>query len=209
MPCSEPFPRKLVDKVQSGAHVDMKELLGDNISLLQQLEALNVTTTLPVLPGVMKPRLRDVSSLASWIYCFLAYAALRCPDQESRDRLEYARLIIREAQRQGGQVWLEYDKVFRQQAAIDPTLRWNSLQPAIQAATLFNSAPAPTSSGGQAWNAGKFCTLCRGVDHSAAGCALAYLQQPSSSLSVPASIHQPPRAPKKRASVASHSLCIS
>ena len=31
-PGSEPVPQKLVDKVCSGAYVDMKELLGDNIS---------------------------------------------------------------------------------------------------------------------------------------------------------------------------------
>ena len=37
-PGSEPVPQKLVDKVCSGAYVDMKELLGDNISLLSQLE---------------------------------------------------------------------------------------------------------------------------------------------------------------------------
>ncbi len=38
---SEPFPSKIVDKVVSGAYVDMKELLGNNITLLQQLENLS------------------------------------------------------------------------------------------------------------------------------------------------------------------------
>ena len=50
-PGSEPVPQKLVDKVCSGAYVDMKELLGDNISLLRQLESLNIAQTLPALPG--------------------------------------------------------------------------------------------------------------------------------------------------------------
>ena len=71
-PGSEPVPQKLVDKVCSGAYVDMKELVGDNISLLSQLESLNIAPTLLALPGSMKPRLREVSSLASWLYCFLA-----------------------------------------------------------------------------------------------------------------------------------------
>ena len=39
-PASELFPRKLVDKVNSGQFVDMRELLADNISLLHQLEAI-------------------------------------------------------------------------------------------------------------------------------------------------------------------------
>ena len=131
-PGSEPVPQKLVDKVCSGAYVDMKELLGDNILLLSQLESLNIA---PTLPGSKKPRLREVSSLASWVYCFLAYAALRCPDKESRYRLVYARLMIREAQHHGGQGWLTYDS---QQAALDPSFQWNVLHPAIQASTLFS-----------------------------------------------------------------------
>ena len=36
---AEPFPRKLVEKVNSGQFVEMRELLSDNIALLHQLEA--------------------------------------------------------------------------------------------------------------------------------------------------------------------------
>lgn len=63
-PGSEPFPPKLVDKVRSGAY---KELLGDKIALLRQLHGMNIVTTLLALPGTLKPRLKDVSSLASWV----------------------------------------------------------------------------------------------------------------------------------------------
>ena len=64
-PGSDPCPHKLVEKVQSGIYVEMKELLGDNISLLN---SLNVVTTLPGLPGPAKHRLRGVSLLTSWLY---------------------------------------------------------------------------------------------------------------------------------------------
>lgn len=37
-PAAEPFPNKIVDKVKSGQFVEMRELLTDNIALLQQLE---------------------------------------------------------------------------------------------------------------------------------------------------------------------------
>ena len=37
-PATEPFPRKLVEKIQAGQFVEMKELLSDNIALLQQLD---------------------------------------------------------------------------------------------------------------------------------------------------------------------------
>jgi hypothetical protein len=74
-PGSELFPQKLVDKVQSGVFVDIKELLGDNIALSNW----RVSTSPPCCPGTMKPRLREVGPLALWLYCFYGYAALLCP----------------------------------------------------------------------------------------------------------------------------------
>ena len=106
----------------------------------------------------------------SWMYCFLAYIVMREPDPNIRDMLAYARLIIREALRHGGSGWLDYDRVFRQQAAIDHSLRWNSLHPGIQASTLIGHAPGTVV----------FCTLCREPDHTADQCALTCLQSPTS-----------------------------
>lgn len=166
-PASEPFPQKLVDKVRSGQFVEMREMLTDNIALLQQLETFNGQCILPTLPGALKPRLREVTALPSWLYCFLAYVAIRSPDPATRDMLAYARLLIREAQRHGGDGWMKYDRVFRQQVVLDRTMKWNVLNPDIQAATLV----------GRNLGQGIFCTLCREPGHRAFGCALAYLNQ--------------------------------
>ena len=106
-----------------GQFVDMKDLLADNVALLQQLETFGGQHSLPTLPGVLRPGLREVTTLASWMYCFLAYVAMRATEPGIREMLAYARLLIREAQRHGGRGWLDYDRVFRQQAAIDRTLR--------------------------------------------------------------------------------------
>ena len=83
-----------------------------------------------------------------------------------RDMLANAWLIIRESQRHGGAGWLDYDRVFRQQAALDASMRWNTLDPSIQASTLVSHAPSHTL----------VCGLCREPDHMASQCALAYLQ---------------------------------
>ena len=91
-PGSEPVPQKLVDKVCSGAYVNMQELLGDNISLLSQLESLNIAQTLPALPGSMKPRLREVSSLASWLYCF--WPMLHCDAQTKSPEIVWCMLVL-------------------------------------------------------------------------------------------------------------------
>ena len=174
-PATEPFPQRLVDRVRTGQFVEMRDLLTDNISLLQQLETINHQYQSPSLPGVLRPRLRDVSSLASWVYCFLAYIAIRSTDVGTRHMLAYARLIVREAQRHGGQGWIDYDRVFRQQAAIDPSLQWNTLHPGIQAATLLGRNAGATT----------LCTLCREPDHVNARCALYNLQEPPRERSPP------------------------
>ena len=163
---SEPFPTKLLEKIRAGHFVEMWDLLTDNISLIQQMEALNGQCTSPALPGMLKPHLREVSSLSSWTYCFLAYVAIRSQEPKTQDTLAYAQLLIREAQRHDGGGWLDYDRVFQQQAAIDPSLQWNTLHPGIQAATMVRSGSG----------SGTFCTLCRGSDHQMNDCALAYLQ---------------------------------
>lgn len=197
-PALEPIPQRLVGKIQSGQYVDMKELLTDNVSLLQQLEAVGGQGPSPSLPGVLKPRLRDITSLSTWMYCFLAYVAVRSPDKATQDMLAYARLMIREAQRHGGTSWLDYDRVFRQQIAIDPSLRWNTLEPGIQAGTL--SSRPPTT--------GTFCTLCREPDHSASACALAYLQPQNPAVSTPTRMLDTPRY-SRRNTPSRQGICIS
>ena len=74
----------------------------------------------------MKPRLREVSSLAcgSTVFWPLLYCDAKI---ESRNRLVYARLMIREVQHHGSQGWLDYDGVFCQQAALDLSLQCNVL----------------------------------------------------------------------------------
>ena len=40
--------------------------------------------------------------------------------------------------------WLDYDSVFRQQAVLDPSLRWNTVHPGIQAITLVGRTAGST-----------------------------------------------------------------
>ena len=168
-PAAAPFPKKLVDKVKSGQFVEMKELLVDNIALMRQLEAMHGTSNLPQF-SANRPQLREVSSLTTWCYCFLGYMAIHTADPTTRDQLAYARLIIREAQRHGGKGWLDYDRSFRQQAAIDPLTRWNTLSPGLLASTVLCQ---------RAQRGTQFCTLCREVDHTMFQCALYYCYAPN------------------------------
>ena len=165
-PACDPFPQTLVNRVQAGQFVEMRDLLADNIALMSQLSSLHGTVPLP-MTTVQRTRLREVPSLVSWMYCFAAYVAIRTPDELTRQMLAYAHLVIREALRHGGGGWAEYDRVFRRQISINPALSWNTLEPSLQAATIL----------GQRTGDGMLCTLCQECDHTSSLCALAPLQQ--------------------------------
>ena len=149
--------------------MEMRDLLGDNITLTRDFEALNSYLPAQALLASSRPHLREVTSLPSWIYCFLTYMAVRTSDQATRDRLVYSRLIVREALRHGGRGWLDYDRLFCQQAALDSSLPWNTLHASLLASTIIGHCPG----------AGTFCTICQGCDHLPAQCALACTQQPT------------------------------
>ena len=196
-PAAAPFPKKLVDRFQAGNFVEMKELLTDNMALISQLETVQGWSPAHML-GPARPRLREVASLATWCYCFMGYVAIRSSDPMTRSQLVYARLLIKEAQRHGGLGWLDYDRAFRQQAAADPSLAWNTLSPGLQASTMFHQHPAGQRS---------FCSLCREVDHTRAHCALACLQPPATSSPVVVCTSQPP--PTRRRPETALRICIS
>ena len=77
-PSMSPIPHRIVIKAQSGQFVDMSNFLSDNMASLQQLEAFGIQSTVSAFPGTPRPRLRDVSTLPPWLFCFLAYNMAVC-----------------------------------------------------------------------------------------------------------------------------------
>lgn len=88
------------------------------------------------------------------------------PDVRTRNLLTYGRLVVREAQRHSGPGWLEYDKIFRQHAALDPSVQWNELNPSLHAATIMTYRSGSS----------QCCLLCHEPDHGTHHCALVGLQ---------------------------------
>ena len=167
-PAVEPFRRKVVQNVCSGQFVEMCELLGDKIALVQQLEAVQGYPTL-LAAGPSRSRPREVTSLSTWSYCFLGYMAILTSDPTHKDQLAYARLGIREALRHWGTGWLDYDRAFHQQAVADTSLHWNTLLPGLELSTILGQRNRQDVI---------FCTLCHGIDHTRPQCALAYMHPP-------------------------------
>lgn len=60
---------------------------------------------------VNRSKLREVKSIQTWLYCFLAYVTIRCPDKSTRALLTYARLLLRQAAQMGGDGWLAFDYI--------------------------------------------------------------------------------------------------
>ena len=168
----EPVSARLVTRITSGHFIEMLDLLPDNISLSQRIDEAHASFPAYVLPASSRPRLREVTSLPSWMYCFLTYLSVLTTDPVVRDCLTYARLVIREALRHGDRGWLDYDRLFRQQAALNPATAWNTVHTPLLASTVLGQWPA---------GVGQCCTVttvCHGFDHTQAQCALQFVQQP-------------------------------
>ena len=153
----------------------------------------------PFLLGMLKPLLRDVTSLPSWIYSFLAYIAIQANDQGVRDRRANARLMVSEARMHGGSNWLDYDHVFRQQAVLDHSLTWNTVHSGIQATTLVGRTAGST--------------LLYDIQITLQGraCTLSYLQPPTgTSNDTGPSLWPPgPSAPLRRRPESLANTCVS
>ena len=96
---------------------------------------------------------------------------MRTSDPTTVQMLAYGLLLIREAQQHQGHGWMEYDRVFRQQAAIDQSKAWNILHADIQASMILGRNLVPYD--------GMYCTLCFESDHRADHCTLQYFAQPT------------------------------
>ena len=89
--------------------MELKELLADNLALLQRLKELGLTGHQSTNA---LSKLRDIQDPLTWVFCFMALIAAKSDHQEIRDLLTYAQIIIQLARKYGGQGWLNYDVLF-------------------------------------------------------------------------------------------------
>lgn len=166
------LPERLVEKARSGQFVELREFLGDNIKLLDRLESAQAAGMPPVVVNpLQRPRLREISSPISWIYCFAAYVAVRTSDPLTRDMLTYARIVLGEALRHGGSGWIEYDRAARQWRARCPSRPWNMVDTGLHSTLILGHGSRTPA---------QLCSHCQGSDHTSAQCALAVFELPRS-----------------------------
>ena len=69
----QPIPGRVVRRIRSGEFIKMRDLLSDNAALHEQLESIQGPLLSAVTPAGLRPRVREVPSLISWVFCYLAY----------------------------------------------------------------------------------------------------------------------------------------
>ena len=79
-----PVPARAVDKIRSGLFIDFKELLLDNVALLQRL-----AETSSLLSGAPPTHMSEVTDILTWISCFLYFVAARSEDSATRDLMPH------------------------------------------------------------------------------------------------------------------------
>ena len=153
-----------MSKIKHGDYIDFKELLGDNISLLEKLQEVGNAHMTPLTAISTASKLRSVKDPLSWAYCFLGFIAAKVEVPQARELAAYGQLVIHMARKHGGRGWLAYDTLFRQQRAAGSLLPWTDINASLMAATVLGS-------GGES-STGKVCSLCAGSDHVQSECAL-------------------------------------
>ena len=141
-----PIPAKLFGKIYKGEFVDIAELLHDN---MEAERWRTYSQSMETSRGGGSTARREIPDLLSWIQCFGMYAAVAASKSPDRipQLLAYQTMIVREARRCGGKGWLNYETMFRQQAAINPSCDWLKFNNTLYSCTFQNER-------------GRTCTWC-------------------------------------------------
>ena len=87
-----PVPARVVQQIRAGRFIEMRDLLWDNAALRHHYEEMHGAMGFHVFPVASRPRVREVTTLPSWICCFLTFLAASTADQTMRERITYITL---------------------------------------------------------------------------------------------------------------------
>ena len=144
-----PVPHKLAEKIESGAFVDMGELLPGNLSLTEE-------------EPKQKSKHYRVSRITEWLQGFAVYVAVLSHNQPARipDLMGYQLLILEAYHKFKDACWLGYDRRFRQWAASHPRTRWAAIEPTLWSLAFQGQARSSR------------CKYCFSLSHSSVECEL-------------------------------------
>lgn len=135
-----------------GHIVEMHDLLGDNIALTQNFKVSSkLFPQQYCLPRTAPP----AEGVFHFFMALLLFNLLSSPGKRPihLGSPGVCQTNCAEVLHHGRRDWLDYDCLFWQKAALDPSLHWGSLHPSLMASTALS----------QRLGTGSFCGLCRVV----------------------------------------------
>ena len=99
----------MVEKVRSSSLIEMKELLPNNVALLQYLKEIDATNQ-PLSSNTT--HLHDICDSLSRATCFMSLVAAQTDHQETTELMAYGKTMISLAQGHGSLGWATYDSLF-------------------------------------------------------------------------------------------------
>ena len=86
-----PIPAKVMEKVQRGIYTELREILPDNVALLQQLQEVGMHAQ---ATANSQSSLRDIYNLLTWTACFLSFVAAKVNHAETRELMVYGQIVL-------------------------------------------------------------------------------------------------------------------
>ena len=168
-----PVPHKLVERIESGAFIDMGELLPGNLTLIDEEQK-------------QKSKHFRVSNITEWLQGFAVYVEVISNNQPARvpDLMGYQLLILEAYHEFRNDCWLGSDRRFRQWAASHPRTRWAAIEPTLWSLAFQGQARSSR------------CKHCFSLSHSSVECDLSLEPHPGWSL-VRQKQDPPPRVPRR------------
>ena len=144
-------PPKLVERIESGAFVEMSDLLPEHLGQAALEE-----------DSKSKSRHHPVSTITQWLQCFAVYTAVIARKHPGRviDLMGYQILIIEAHHEYRNDSWLNYDRRFRLRVAAQPGRSWAAID-----STIWNLAFAGQAKATQ-------CNHCFSFAHCTSRCHL-------------------------------------
>ena len=201
------IPPALVKRITEGKFIDLGDLLPEALDWAFERSTEDRKED--------KGRVKKfpISTVTDWFLAFSIYMAVSINFDPSKAKplAIYQSIVARLAREVPGQVWLRYDRLFRQAAAANPSLAWDHREPDIWLAATSEQSRVPLLSATPSrWQSQAPAEICRRFNrgdcflasckfwHACSVCQQGHPARECPMLRIPAR-RPPPREPRRQA----------